>query len=145
MPRTRKLDDATTRATFIAEVRAGRSRRDAANEAGIVYSTVWRYCEDHPEFLRELRDAEADLVDNSYQVFLEIMNDPEASNADRLRAADNLAKYKAREQTKDATVHHEHKHELEIKGDMSAEIVELQRKAQELPAARVIDVEGEEL
>ena len=140
----RKLDDPTTRSTFIAEVRAGNTRREAANRAGIVYPTVWRYCQDHPDFLEELLDAEADVVDNSYAVFLEIMQDPKASNADRLSAADKLAKYKSREQQRDHTIKHEHKHELEVKGDMTNEIVELQRSLEqrELPPSSpaVIDV-----
>lgn len=140
----RMLDSIDLRRRLLSYLREGKSRKDACALIDIDPGTLFRYNRDHPEFLAEIRDAEAEVVEDAYAVFIEIMNDPDASASDRIRAADALAKYKARDQKSDHKII-EHRVEL-VGGDQLAEVVELQRKVEERRAleARTIDVESEE-
>lgn len=140
-----QLDQLHLQDMLLAYIREGYSRKDACELIDIDPSTLWRYCQKHPEFLSLIQDAEAEIVEAAYAVFIKIMNDEEAANTDRLSAADKLAKYKARDQKNDhKIVEHQHKHTVEIGGDMLDEVLAMQERLALNRGDDVIDVEGEE-
>lgn len=120
------------RELYLSKLREGFGRVESAKLVGVKYSTVWRYLQDHPEYLLEIKDAEGEQVESSFKLWRQIMNDPAADPKDRLRASENIAKYRAREQGRDDKVLVEHKHTLEISGgDQTNKILELERQLDE--------------
>ena len=137
------LDQTHLQDNLLMALREGFSRKDSCELIDIDPSTLWRYLQKNPEFYGLVLDAEAEVVEGAYRVFIEIMTDPEASKTDRLSAADKLAKYKARDQKNDhKIIEHQHKHTLEIGGDMADEVLALQERLALNRGA--IDVESEE-
>ena len=127
----RLLDDTARRELYLSKIREGHGRVESADLVGINYATIWRYLQEHPEFLERVRDAEAEQVEPVFKFLREVMDDESNSMRDRMKAADTLAKYRARDRQKDHQVI-EHKHTVELTGgDQKERVLELQRKLEE--------------
>lgn len=126
------------REQYLALIRENKGRADAAEIMGIVYSTVWRYCKANPEFLEQIIDAEAHVVDSAVSTLAKLMESAD-KDSDRIAAARAVIAARQRDQGRDHQVV-EHRHTIELKGELTAEVVELQReldKRRSLPPGTV--------
>ena len=130
------------RELYLSKIREGAGRKGAATLAGINYATVWRYGQENPDFLLEVRDAEAEWVHPVYAFWRDIMDDPEIPWKDRLKASENLEKSLGRDQSKDSQViKHEHEHVI-VGGDQLDRVMQLQKdlaERQELESGTIVE------
>jgi len=132
------LDDVATRELYLSRLREKNGRHEAARLIGVAPSTVWRYCQDNPEFLLEVQDAESAKIESAHKFWFEVMNDEEMPIKDRLRASELLEKTFGRDAKRDQPII-ESTTNILISGDNAAEILALQQKIQDRRAIQVFE------
>ncbi len=123
----RVLDDAAMRELYLSKIREKNGRVEAARLLDIAPSTVTRYYRDNPDFLLEIKEAEAGKVEPVHKFWFGVMEDDEAPLKDRLKASELLERAFGRETKRDAQVV-EHRHELVISGDQMDRVLAMQER-----------------
>lgn len=124
---TRVLDDPAMRELYLSKIREKNGRNEAARLIDLSPSTVWRYIQENPRFLDEIKEAEAAKVERAHRFWFEVMEDEEAPLKDRLKASELLERSFGRETKRDAQVV-EHRHELVISGDRMEQVIAMQKR-----------------
>ena len=124
---TRVLDDPAMRELYLSKIREKNGRNEAARLIDLAPSTVWRYIQENPDFLKEIQEAEAAKVEPVHKFWFAIMTDEDAPLKDRLKASELLEKAFGRETKRDATVV-EHRHELVVSGDQMERVLAMQER-----------------
>lgn len=123
----RLFDDEATRELYLSKIREKNGRLEAARLVGVAPSTVNRYQRDNPDFLLDIKEAEAGKVELAHKFWFDVMEDEEAPLKDRLKASELLERAFGRETKRDAQII-EHRHELVISGDQMDRVIAMQQK-----------------
>jgi len=120
------FDEPAIRELYLSKIREKNGRNEAARLIDVAPSTVWRYCQAHPEFLREVQEAEATKAEVAQRFWFSVMEDEDAPLKDRLKSSELIERAFGRESKRDPQVIE--KQTIVISGDQMERVLEMQQR-----------------